>query len=150
MSTIWIDPVYDRAAANIVYGDSKGCLDAAVLNRIENNVQYITDAFIADHIPCVTTRQKDEWSRTDYIKLTPFNAIKQNIMNIRNTGYCYTTTPTLSMSVAGALLSYQELNNMEKILFDAKQLLDGAKGMQRKLGTFSAGSSYQRQYIRSV
>lgn len=91
-----------------------------------------------------------QWRRNDYYLVGKFNQLKHDIMQIRASGLFYADTPELTDSVAGSLLGYQEMNNIERVLYDAKQLLDGMKAVQRKLGTFSAGSNYQRQYIRSV
>lgn len=91
-----------------------------------------------------------QWRRNDYYLVGKFNQLKHDIMQIRASGLFYADTPELTDSSAGSLLGYQEMNNIERVLYDAKQLLDGMKAVQRKLGTFSAGSSYQRQYIRSV
>lgn len=91
-----------------------------------------------------------QWRRNDYYLVGKFNQLKHDIMQIRASGLFYADTPELRDSQAGSLLGYQEMNNIERILYDAKQLLDGMNAVRRKLGTFSAGSSYQRQYIRSV
>ena len=91
-----------------------------------------------------------QWRRNDYYLVGKFNQLKHDIMQIRASGLFYADTPELTDSVAGSLLGYQEMNNIERVLYDAKQLLDGMKAVQRKLGTFNAGSNYQRQYIRSV
>lgn len=91
-----------------------------------------------------------QWRRNDYYLVGKFNQLKHDIMQIRASGLFYADTPELTDSAAGGLLGYQEMNNIERVLYDAKQLLDGMKAVQRKLGTFNAGSNYQRQYIRSV
>lgn len=91
-----------------------------------------------------------QWRRNDYYLVGKFNQLKHDIMQIRASGLFYADTPELTDSSGGSLLGYQEMNNIERVLYDAKQLLDGMKAVQRKLGTFSAGSNYQRQYIRSV
>ena len=91
-----------------------------------------------------------QWRRNDYYFVSKFNQLKHDIMQIRASGLFYADTPELADSSGGALLGYQEMNDIERVLYDAKQLLDGMKAVQRKLGTFSAGSNYQRQYIRSV
>lgn len=270
----WIQPVTDRTAADAVYGNSKGSLDSATLNRIEQNLTYlqqalgiagmpagkipgnlitrevlnacstltITDTTVdgytcmkiaapvlrtAKNLPinvdahklylielcnmaekagywgtslCMPTVDGDkiighnntvtwqtvtyiteapliaapkvycangtgypayyrylcmyelnsQWRRNDYYLVGTFNQLKHDIMQIRASGLFYADTPELTDSAAGSLLGYQEMNNIERVLYDAKQLLDGMKAVQRKLGTFSAGSNYQRQYIRSV
>lgn len=91
-----------------------------------------------------------QWRRNDYYFMGRFNQLKHDIMQIRASGLFYADTPELTDSYVGAALGYQEMNNIERVLYDAKQLLDGMKAVQRKLGTFNAGSNYQRQYIRSV
>lgn len=91
-----------------------------------------------------------QWRRNDYYLVGKFNQLKHDIMQIRASGLFYADTPELTDSSGGGLLGYQEMNNIERVLYDAKQLLDGMKAVQRKLGTFNAGSNYQRQYIRSV
>lgn len=91
-----------------------------------------------------------QWRRNDYYLVGKFNQLKHDVMQIRASGLFYADTPELTDSAAGSLLGYQEMNNIERVLYDAKQLLDGMKAVQRKLDTFSAGSNYQRQYIRSV
>lgn len=270
----WIQPVTDRVAADAVYGNSKGSLDSATLNRIEQNLTYlqqalgiagmpagklpgnlltrevleacstltITDATIdgyacmklaapvlssAKPLPINVDEHKlylieacnrveksgswgtelylytrdgnklptpnkeatwkvytyittapltappriycpngtgypayyrylcmyelnSQWRRNDYYLVGKFNQLKHDIMQIRASGLFYADTPELTDSAACSLLGYQEMNNIERVLYDAKQLLDGMKAVQRKLGTFSAGSNYQRQYIRSV
>lgn len=270
----WIQPVTDRVASDAVYGNSKGSLDSATLNRIEQNLTYlqqalgiagmpagkipgnlitrevlnacstltITDATVDGYtcmkiaapvlgnaaplainvdahklylIELCNMAEKDgywgtslcmptvngdkiighnktvtwqtvtyiteapliaapkvycangtgypayyrylcmyelnsQWRRNDYYLVGKFNQLKHDIMQIRASGLFYADTPELTDSAAGSLLGYQEMNNIERVLYDAKQLLDGMKAVQRKLGTFRAGSNYQRQYIRSV
>ena len=147
----WLAPVFDRVPADAVYGNPKGVLDYNVLNRIEGNVQYIVEEFTRRHISFVMPiRQKEVWYREDYIKVGQFNQIKDNVMYLRDTGYINTDAPILPISQKYDGLSTDNINDIERILFDLKQLNDSAIMRARIMGTFVLGGNYQRQYVRAV
>lgn len=153
MAHSWINAVYDRTAADLVYGNSKGNLSYTDLNRIENNIEHLLEKYVANNIPCSISPGGHErnWTRSSYLRLSMFNTIKQEIMAIRATGYIRTNTPTLKNSVYGDSYSFQEINDMEKILADAKMIIDAVEAIkksQRVLGAFTLSQYDTNQKIR--
>lgn len=148
----WITPVFDRTLEDAVYGNPKGCVDAVTLNRIEGNTNYLFQRFKEHHIPYGIDYVPvlRAWDRTKYIRVSTFNDIKHNIMHLRASAFRYNSTPILTDSQAYDGVPYTELNDMEKILYDINQLLESSRTAARVEGTFTLGSNYQRQYIRSV
>lgn len=145
----WLTPVTDRKATDCVYGNPKGCISAEFLNRIETNVTFIVDYFESLHIAhSAVDAEIDKWSRMLYLKISEFNRIQQNIINLRTAGIIRPSTPTIVKSNAEEIPTYVLLNSMEQILFDIKLLLDSVAYSERKLGTFTLGNNKLLQLIR--
>ena len=146
----WITPVYDRVESDVVYGNPKGSLTPDTLNRLENNIAVLTEMLDAlGSAQAGIIVREEPWTRNDYLLLREFNRIKQNILYIRRTGIIQAGTPTIELSAKFAGVTWQELNAMERILFDVHQLLKGVPNHQRYLGTFVCGKTVS-QYIRIV
>lgn len=146
----WIAPVFDRTAANVRYGDPKGALTATVLNRVEGNVDFLEKAFDEAHLPHEPiARQSDNWVRANYFRLENFNTIKANIEGLKKSDLFWTSTPSLSASIFGAGITWQEMNDIEKILYDIHQAWLGLNKRTRVAGQFAAGGNTTRQFIRS-
>lgn len=146
----WITPVFDRTQTNVHYGDPKGSLTVEALNRIEGNVAFLAELFDQHHLPREPIdRQAQQWIRSNYIYLENFNAIKDNIMGLKKAHVHWADTPTLGQSTFGDGVTYGELNDMEKILYDIYVAFQGLGQRTRVLGTFRAGAP-ALQYIRST
>lgn len=147
----WPNMVFDRTPADLVYGNPRGYLMPDTLNRIEDAIAFITECADSRAIPHAgVERQKDHWTRSDYFYLENWNLLKEQVMSVRTSGLRLVTTPVLYESQFEDGLSIEELNNVERILFDAKWIFDGMQNHERYTNTFSTGSVLQRQYVRAI
>lgn len=144
----WITPVTDRVLADCVYGNPKGCLDATTLNRIENNVRYISTLLATVQHASIPTDDKVDWDRTNYIYVRNYDRIKAKINALRDSGIINSNTPTIVLSELPWAVTYLELNAMEQILLDIKNKFSSLANMYRISGTFSLGNDYVLQVIR--
>lgn len=92
--------------------------------------------------------ETDEWVVGDIINLPVWVQYIQNVRNIIEEYYIMTNSPELPEPTAP--LTYDGANAIEKLIYDILKLYEGMIKRYRICGTFSAGSDYNRQYIRSV
>ena len=125
-ATFW-QPVYDRVAADCVYGNPKGCLDSKVFNRIEYNMRYLQYALNKQGLNPFCYLH-DATIRSFYLRVTTWNNLKQSILNCKEFYAKVASFPGISLSKAGELLTYSQVNDIEYIqwlLFEYLQNLEG-------------------------
>lgn len=128
----WIDPVYDRTQTDIDDQTAKGYYNAADLNRIEQNCEYLAGIFDAP----VQTRA---WSRTDFPTPGEFERILANLNALRDAYFVYQTTPTTPQNPVN---EYHKANDIERILRDLYTLYE-----DNKRAVMYAGEPYAGQMI---
>lgn len=117
-------PIFDRTQANVNnvksgINDDKGAFLYTVANRIENNSKYIST--LLNSLGYNITIDTKEWTREDIPKIEDINRMKNNLEKIKQ-GYTYfTTTPNVDTSKIS--LNFNDINDMEKILFDINELI---------------------------
>ena len=128
----WIDPVFDRVQSDIDDQTQKGHYNAADLNRIERDCEYLAEIFGVT----ISTR---EWTRSDFPTTPEMERIRGNIETLRATYMVYQTTPS---TPPVPLNEYRKANDIERILNDLKALYD-----DNKSNVIYAGEAYSGQLI---
>lgn len=144
----WWTPVVDRTLFDCVYGNSKGCLDAAVLTRIEANSDYLLQRAKQIGYAPQDLYPMEEWDRTKYALWNKLELIRTNIRIVRSQGFLDVATPEPPVLVAKAAIPHTTINDWEQVLLDTKLCIDGAEEIMRICGTFYAGDNYILQTIR--
>ena len=150
----WIGPVYDRTQADVDYAklklaqwsvrhfsadspfvmDLKACLNAYDINRIEGNTEILAER-ISDSGYSVKPEVK-VWTNTEFPLDSDAQRIIQNVALLIAVWYQQQGAPALP----DELLTYEDVNAVEKNLALIKELLDYKDMAIQKSGTFHSGS----------
>lgn len=140
----WISPVRDRTQSDVDYAISqiksgnnskefKGCFNVTDINRIENNIRYIADRLnVLKYSNTVETKQ---WDMYGIPNATEVTRLINNVSKIITAYYKPPGSPTLPTT----LLIYSEVNDLEKLLYMIKHLIDEEENAFRYCGTFNCG-----------
>ena len=115
--------------------DLKGCLNLSDLTRIEDNVSYLASQLKA-------YRKRDiihtkEWSKNGLPTAQDMLRIGANIRALFEGFY----TPQGATAVPDVMLSYEDINALERNLYLLKELLDVMKGSFIISGTHKCGTA---------
>lgn len=144
----WIAPVYDRTEEDVslakAYNKSpsgssateyKGALNAADLNRIEGNCEYLSELLhscgYTSHITV-----KTDWSMTDFPTLTEFTRIRDNITELLN---AYAQAQDMPDMRSDDRTDYVEINNMEFDLYRINEMIANMKAIYMYSGELYVG-----------
>lgn len=148
----WITPIYDRTQADVdiaiakisewkksgstnVYA-LKGCLNVADINRIENNIKYLSDHLTTFYyFPNTVSKTWDMSGLPDMAEVT---RILGNIEKIISAFGQSESAP----EVPKTMLTYEQINDIEENLYFLKELLDDLVGFFRECGTFTCGEAW--------
>ena len=145
----WILPVYDRTQGDVNFAISKiaewrksgskdvyelkGCLNVSDINRIENNMRFLSDELSAlyyfPHADCKS------WDKSGLLNTADVNRIIGNLQKIINAYYQRADAP----DVPNNMLTYSQVNDIEENLYLIKNILDEMIPLFRECGTFSCG-----------
>lgn len=115
--------------------DLKGCLNLSDLTRIEDNVTYLATRLAQYRYSIgVTTK---EWDEQGLPTSRDMERIGKNICSIISV---FATFSELS-SIPNEILSYDDINILERNLYLLKQLLDAMEGSFIEAGTYRSGST---------
>lgn len=152
---VWVDPVFDRTAEDVAFAkeqiqrwvqqplvsnrietyDLKGCLNLSDINRIEGNIQYLSDRLSKWYYKSSVSCKR--WERSGLPTEKDVRRILSNLKQIIDS-YCQMEgTPSVPSSMA----RYTDINAIEKNLYNIKQLLDAMEGSFLCSGTFQAGAA---------
>jgi hypothetical protein len=140
----WTTPIINRAAADITTALNNplvatqliGSLNDTDLNRIEGNVEYLSDA-LETYLYLSDTDIKTDWSKGDILYQDEAERILNNLQALIDTYYTLSTTP--SVPDIGDFLTYASINAIEQVLVDLKYLLELMIEGFKYSGTFYAG-----------
>lgn len=148
----WIEPIFDRTQADVDYAiaklaewrdndtlteiNLKGCLNVSDINRIENNITYLSERLNALYYYPETV------SKTWNNLLVPNNSdISRIIDNIRELITAFYQDPS-APELPDNMLTYKQVNDIEENLHLLLVTLDSleiyAEGA-RQCGTFECG-----------
>lgn len=144
----WIAPVYDRTEEDVslakAYNKSpsessvaeyKGTLNAADLNRIEGNCEYLSELLHScGYTSHVTV--KTDWSMTDFPTLTEFTRVRDNITELLN---AYAQAQDMPEMRADDRTDYVEINNMEFDLYMINRMIANMKAIYIYSGELYGG-----------
>jgi hypothetical protein len=143
----WKSPVYDRTQSDVDYAISqlksgnnlsefKGCFNVTDINRIENNSRYIADRLnVLKYSNAITTKS---WDMYGIPNVSEVARLINNVKALINAYY----HPDGSPSLPSTLLTYEQVNAIEKVLYMVKHLLDEEENEFRHCGTFNCGEDW--------
>lgn len=152
---VWIDPIFDRTQADVDFAtqkiaewiaanitgnplvvyDLKGCLNVSDINRIEGNIAYLSEQLTRYYYPPDTSTKT--WANSGMPNENDITRILYNVQALINAFYQQRGAPTIPDN----LLSYNDVNAVEKNLSLIKELLDCMVNSFRKSGTLYSGST---------
>ena len=141
----WSQPVFDRTLADVEYAkqqlekkinttDLKGCLNPNHLTRIENNTRHLADELIKLGYSNTVTTQSS-WGYGAAPNVTEIMRIINNVSKLMDAFYKPSDAPNLPTT----LLTYEQVNAIEKNLYLIKETLDDMITYFRECGTFVCG-----------
>ena len=129
-----IDPsslIYDRTKDDVLNETDKGFYRYTDLNRIEGFMEQLSAEFQ------LRINTKTDWARGDYVYVSDLVRIQNNLASLKRVIRGYNDTPLLPETLS--FLTYEQANNIEKILFDIDSLVTLWSDSFRESGTFYAG-----------
>jgi hypothetical protein len=145
----WSRPVYDRTQADIDeairivrewkangeadISDLKGCFNATDMNRIENNIKYLSDT-LTDlyYFSSVTTKT---WGKDGLPTVTDVKRLTDNVQKIISSYHQSSSAPALP----NTLSTFEEVNDLEENLHYLKSLLDNMIQAFPECGAYTCG-----------
>lgn len=118
----------------VVY-DLKGCLNVLDINRIEENIAYLSERLIELAYPNNLIIKR--WSKDNLPTDAEIQRIIDNVKELITTFYQLEDAPI----IPSTLLSYDNVNNLERNIDLIKYLLDCMVGSFKKSGAFKSGST---------
>lgn len=143
----WMSPVYDRKQSDVDYAKSqlskgnniselKGCFNVGDINRIENDIRYIADRLnVLKYTNTVTTKS---WDMYRVPNVTEVNRLINNVSKLITAYYRPADSPDLPVT----LLTYEQVNALEKNLYMIKHLIDSEENQYRYCGTVICGEDW--------
>ena len=145
----WITPIFDRTQADVdfaiakiaewreegVYNvyDLKGCLNVSDINRIENDIQYLSDNLSTlYYFPHTVSKS---WNNAGLPTIEDVTRVIGNVRKIISSYFQYESAPDLP----DTMLTYEEINNIEENLHLLKRMLEDMISSFRECGTFTCG-----------
>ena len=140
----WISPVFDRTQSDVDYAKAqiksgenlselKGCFNVTDINRIENNTRYIADRLnVLSYANTITTKV---WDIAGVPDVSEVARLINNVASLINAYYL----PEGAPSLPNTLLTFEQVNSLEKMLYMIKHLLDEEENQFRYSGTFNSG-----------
>jgi len=150
--SVWIDPVFDRTQEDVSVAEEKiqewikakltgnpietyelkGCLNLTDINRIEGNIQYLSDRLDELHYPPGTSCKV--WERSG---LPTERDIRRILSNVNLIISAYYQQDNVS-AVPDDMGTYTDINAIEENLYRIKQLLDSMIAGFQKSGMFQS------------
>lgn len=145
----WIEPIFDRTIEDVTYAiskiaewkktgatdvvDLKGCLNVSDFNRIDGNIQYLKERLVALYY--FPSTKHVVWDGDD---LPTAQDITLLLNSLSNTITAY-FKPNNAPNVPTTMLTYTQINDIEKNLYLLKEMLDDMVASFRECGTFNCG-----------
>ena len=112
----------------------RGTITINTLNRIENKQKSLKSLF-NDMGYWNTPTTNKEWQYTDIFDEVNFQRIIDNLDILCNAFFVFTSTP----KTPPVSYHYEDINSLEKILFDLDVMINDVKSRYRRCGTFRCG-----------
>ena len=118
----------------VVY-DLKGCLNVLDINRIEENIAYLSERLLELAYPSTVSTKR--WTKDNLPNELDIQRIISNIRTLIDAFYQPPNAPTLPTT----MLSYNDINAIERNIDLIKYLLDCMVSSFRKVGAVKSGST---------
>lgn len=143
----WIEPVFDRTQSDVDFAkqqiqrwrdessanitDLKGCFNVSDMNRIENNIRYLSDN-LSDlyYFSSVTTKT---WSKADLPTVADIDRL------IENTRIIVLSICEDAPELPTTLVTFADVNALEQTLYKIKMILDEMTASFLECDTFECG-----------
>lgn len=112
----------------------KGTITYNTLNRIENKQEELKNLF-NDMGYWNTPITNKVWEATQIFNVDDFRRILDNTNVLRNAFFTYNNTP----NTPPISYHYNDINALEKILYDLDVMINDVKSHYRECGTFESG-----------
>jgi len=120
---MWQTPITDRTLADVEFANAnrdspeplKGMRNASDLNRISNNMRYISNLLLLLGIATPEITCKCDWLITDFPRESDIRKYQTDLNALRTVGNVLTTTP---LTPDLPYTHYQKLNDIEQIIHD--------------------------------
>lgn len=141
----WKEPVFDRTQEDVDYAKTqlslgindveyKGCFNPLDINRIEGDTQYLSDALnTLRYANKVSTVQN--WAKESLPYKSHLDRIINNVSVLWGKYY----KPAGSVDLPTTLLTFEQVNALEKNIYLLKEMLDDMISSFRECGTFACG-----------
>lgn len=143
----WISPIFDRTQSDVDYAlsqirqgnnlsEHKGCFNVTDINRIESDCRYIADRLnVLKYTNIITTKSWDMYGVPD---ATEIARLINNVKALIDAYYQQKESPSLPIT----LLTYEQVNSLEKNLYMIRQIIDEAEAVFKLCGTFGCGEEW--------
>lgn len=148
----WITPIFDRTQGDVSFAitkikewresgstdtyELKGCLNVSDINRIENDIQYLSVALSSlYYFPHTVSK---EWGTSGLPDMSDILRITENVTKIIS---AYTQSSE-APEVPDNMLTVEQINNIEENLYLIKEILESMIPSFRNCGTFECGEEY--------
>lgn len=158
----WITPIFDRTIEDVdqvlmlinviqqdgwnnvdddvksqFLGELRGTFNKVTIERIINNTKYLEEKLLSLGYNPQITHQKDVWSYSDIPTITDLTELVSNLQNLIDCFYNITGTLPTDMST----LEFDEVNDMERVLYDINRYSDRVDKRRLYCGTVMCGQS---------
>lgn len=113
----------------------RGILTTESINRIENKQEEIRSLLNEAGYYNNFGINKIDWQLGDYFMQSDLDRLVRNVELLKNSIKLYPDTP----SIPSPVYHYEEINKMEKILYDLEHIIGEVVANYRECGTFYCG-----------
>lgn len=155
----WIAPIYDRTLEDVLalkeliefinttgwdsilippdWYNPKGALNAVDLNRIQGNIEYISDELILAGVTVSLDMSNPIWGRSSYLLLSNINVIRSNVNALIEKWHVNPDAPMIEFTTT---MTYDDLNDIEENIYQLKSFIDLWKSnIQPSCGAIECG-----------
>ena len=125
---------FGELTADEILSLERGTLTINTLNRIEEKQIELNELINAEGYYNTNIINR-LWSYTDIFDEANFSRIVTNCEVLKKAFFEYTDTPATPYAV----YRFENINSIEKILFDLEKMIDDVKSRYRECGTFQCG-----------
>jgi len=141
----WTKPITDRTQSDVEYArahrDSpsilKGARNYTDLQRWTGNIHHLKDMFNSLGFNIAVTC-KTSWTLGEVPPRAEINKIRDDLTTLRSV---YAVLPTTPPTPALPYINYQKMNDIEKILLDIEQIIQGFSAAVIHSGTTQSGNT---------
>lgn len=126
------------------YAGLRGHYNLSDLNRVEAAVAKLAE-LLRGYGYAVSVEVKTDWAVGDVMRYDDIVRYLANVAAIRNAFPASADTP--DAVTIDRWINFAAANDIERLLYEVEQTVNGAAGIFRRCGTFSAGQ-YRKRYVR--